>query len=140
MTDYTGSNTPADQRDLWRTPPALFAALDAEFCFQLDAAAAPHNALCRQYEQLLDFDQVQLQFEPEALEAVAQKAIDRKIGARGLRAVLEDLMIPIMYEIPSDPDVERVVITKRCVGEGCAPDIYRKGAKALEPGEHAAGA
>lgn len=44
MTDYTGSNTPADQRDLWRTPPALFAALDAEFCFQLDAAAAPHNA------------------------------------------------------------------------------------------------
>ncbi|WP_220703969.1 phage N-6-adenine-methyltransferase, partial [Citrobacter braakii] len=41
MTDYTGSNTPTDQRDLWRTPPALFAALDAEFCFQLDAAAAP---------------------------------------------------------------------------------------------------
>ncbi len=100
----------------------------------------PHNALCRQYEQLLDFDQVQLQFEPEALEAVAQKAIDRKIGARGLRAVLEDLMIPIMYEIPSDPDVERVVITKRCVEEGCAPEIYRKGAKALTPGEHAAGA
>ncbi len=47
MTDYTGSNTPADQRDLWRTPPALFASLNAEFCFQLDAAAAPHNALCR---------------------------------------------------------------------------------------------
>lgn len=49
MTDYTGSNTPADQRDLWRTPPALFASLDAEFCFQLDAAAAPHNALCRKF-------------------------------------------------------------------------------------------
>lgn len=49
MTDYTGSNTPADQRDLWRTPPALFYALDAEFCFQLDAAAAPHNALCRKF-------------------------------------------------------------------------------------------
>ncbi|MBY6253829.1 phage N-6-adenine-methyltransferase [Citrobacter werkmanii] len=49
MTDYTGSNTPADQRDLWRTPPALFAALDAEFCFQLDAAAAPQNALCRKF-------------------------------------------------------------------------------------------
>ncbi|EFN9166760.1 phage N-6-adenine-methyltransferase [Escherichia coli] len=48
MTDYTGSNTPADQRDLWRTPPALFASLDAEFCFQLDAAAA-HNALCRKF-------------------------------------------------------------------------------------------
>lgn len=49
MTDYTGSNTPAEQRDLWRTPPSLFAALDAEFCFQLDAAAAPHNALCRKF-------------------------------------------------------------------------------------------
>lgn len=49
MTDFTGSNTPADQRDLWRTPPALFASLDAEFCFQLDAAAAPHNALCRKF-------------------------------------------------------------------------------------------
>ena len=49
MTDYTGSNTTADQRDLWRTPPALFASLDAEFCFQLDAAAAPHNTLCRKF-------------------------------------------------------------------------------------------
>ena len=49
MTDYTGSNTPAEQRDLWLTPPSLFAALDAEFCFQLDAAAAPHNALCRKF-------------------------------------------------------------------------------------------
>lgn len=49
MSDYTGSNTPVEQRDLWRTPPALFAALDAEFCFQLDAAAAPHNSLCNRY-------------------------------------------------------------------------------------------
>lgn len=49
MTDFTGSNTPADQRDLWRTPPAIFVSLDAEFCFQLDAAAAPHNALCRKF-------------------------------------------------------------------------------------------
>ncbi|EOV6179729.1 phage N-6-adenine-methyltransferase [Klebsiella pneumoniae] len=47
--DYGGSKTPADQRDLWRTPPALFACLNAEFCFQLDAAAAPHNALCRKF-------------------------------------------------------------------------------------------
>ena len=47
--DYGGSKTPLDQRDLWRTPPALFASLDAEFCFQLDAAAAPYNALCRKF-------------------------------------------------------------------------------------------
>ena len=49
MTDFAGSNTPVDQRDLWRTPPAIFSALDAEFCFQLDAAAAPYNALCRKF-------------------------------------------------------------------------------------------
>ncbi len=49
MSDYTGSSTPAEQRDLWRTPPALFSALNAEFCFQLDAAAAKHNALCRRF-------------------------------------------------------------------------------------------
>ncbi|MBV4411833.1 phage N-6-adenine-methyltransferase [Enterobacteriaceae bacterium YMB-R22] len=49
MTDYTGSNTPADQRDSWRTPPELFSALDAEFCFQLDAAASVENTLCRRY-------------------------------------------------------------------------------------------
>lgn len=59
MTDYTGSNTPVERRDLWRTPPALFAALDAEFCFQLDAAAAPEllealQELSRQYGRLWD--------------------------------------------------------------------------------------
>ena len=49
MTDFNGSKTPADQRDLWRTPPALFASLNAEVCFQLDAAAAPYNTLCRKF-------------------------------------------------------------------------------------------
>ena len=85
----------------------------------------PKNALCKQYEQLLDFDHVELVFEPEALDALAQKAIDRQIGARGLRAVLETLMIPIMYEIPSDPQIKRVVITAACVNDGEAPAITR---------------
>ena len=83
----------------------------------------PHNALCRQYEQLLDFDQVQLQFEPEALEAVAQKAIDRKIGARGLRAVMEGILTPMMYDIPSDPAVVKAVITKDCVEGRSGPEL-----------------
>ena len=100
----------------------------------------PRNALCRQYAQLFQFDNVTLEFEDGALEAVAQKAIDRRIGARGLRAVLEELMIPIMYEIPSDPDVERVVITERCVEAGELPTVYHKGTPKLEAKDSAAGA
>ena len=87
----------------------------------------PKNALCRQYRRLLELDKVTLDFEPEALEAIAQKAIDRKIGARGLRAVLERVMTKVMYEIPSDPSISQVVITKECVETGCDPVVrYRK--------------
>ena len=89
---------------------------------------------------MFQFDNVTLEFEDGALEAVAQKAIDRRIGARGLRAVLEELMIPIMYEIPSDPDVERVVITERCVEAGELPTVYHKGTPKLEAKDSAAGA
>ena len=79
----------------------------------------PKNALCRQYRKLLELDHVTLDFEKEALAAIAQKAIDRKIGARGLRAVLEDVMTKVMYEIPSDPTVTKAVITADCVeGKG----------------------
>lgn len=75
----------------------------------------PKNALCRQYQKLLQYDNVELEFEPKALEAVAQRAIDRQIGARGLRAVLESVMTDIMYEIPSDKTISKVVITEGCV-------------------------
>lgn len=83
----------------------------------------PKNALCRQYRKLLELDHVTLDFEVAALEAIAQKAIDRKIGARGLRAVLEDVMTKIMYEIPSDPTISQVLITKDCVENGSEPEI-----------------
>ena len=85
----------------------------------------PKNALCRQYKRLLQFDNVELEYESEALEAVAQKAIDRQIGARGLRAVMEMLMIPVMYEIPSDEYIQRVVITEKCVNGEEPPRIIR---------------
>ena len=85
----------------------------------------PKNALCRQYKRLLQFDNVELEYEPEALEAVAQKAIDRQIGARGLRAVMEMLMIPVMYEIPSDEYIQRVIITEKCVNGEEPPRIIR---------------
>lgn len=75
----------------------------------------PKNALVKQYQKLLEYDDVELEFSPDALEAVADKAIERNIGARGLRAVMESLLTQIMYEIPSDPTVEKAVITKACV-------------------------
>ena len=86
----------------------------------------PKNALCRQYQKLLEMDHVELDFEPDALGAVAQKAIDRKIGARGLRAVLESVMTKVMYEIPSDPTITKVLITRECVEDGVEPKLFRK--------------
>ena len=84
----------------------------------------PKNALTKQYEKLLSMDDVELEIQPEALEAVAQKAIDRQIGARGLRAVMEQAMIPIMYEIPSDLTIKKVTITPECI-QGGEPIIER---------------
>ena len=75
----------------------------------------PKNALVKQYQKLFSFDDVELVFQPEALEAVADKAIERNIGARGLRAVMEGLLTDIMYDIPDRPDVKRVTITAACV-------------------------
>ena len=75
----------------------------------------PKNALVRQYHRLLEYDNVELSFDEGALEAVADKAIERNIGARGLRAVMEGVLTEIMYDIPSDPTVAKVVITPACV-------------------------
>ena len=85
----------------------------------------PKNALCKQYYKLLEFDGVTLSFEKEALEAIAEQAIARKIGARGLRAVLEQIMQNIMYEIPSDPTIKSVLVTKACVTDHEPPQIVR---------------
>lgn len=85
----------------------------------------PKNALCRQYRRLLELDKVTLDFEKAALDAIAQKAIDRKIGARGLRAVLEEVMTKVMYDIPSDPTITKVLITRECVEKGSEPEITR---------------
>ncbi len=84
----------------------------------------PKNALTRQYASLLKMDNVELEIQQEALEAIAQKAIDRQIGARGLRAVMEQTMTHIMYEIPSDLTIKKVIITPECV-QGSAPLILR---------------
>ena len=88
----------------------------------------PKNALTKQYEALLAMDNVELEIQPEALECIAQKAIDRQIGARGLRAVMEQTMTKIMYMIPSDLTIRKVIITPECV-DGGQPEIVRNKAK-----------
>ena len=93
----------------------------------------PKNALCKQYHKLLSYDQVELSFEKGALEAIAEKAIERQIGARGLRAIMEEIMTKIMYEIPSDPTIQSICITERCVREGEPPQITRDAAKPRAP-------
>ena len=75
----------------------------------------PKNALCKQYKQILSYDGVELEFTPEALTAVAQMAVERKIGARGLRAVMEGILTPLMYEIPSDKTITKVTVTEEFV-------------------------
>ena len=89
----------------------------------------PKNALCRQYKKLLEYDHVELTFEDKALEAIAQQAIDRQIGARGLRAVLESVMADVMYEIPSDKTITKVLITEASVSGKEKPLVQRTQAK-----------
>ena len=88
----------------------------------------PKNALVKQYIALLEMDNVKLEIQDEALEAIAQKAIDRQIGARGLRAVMEETMLKVMYTIPSDLSIRKVIITAECVNGG-EPKIVRNKAK-----------
>ena len=98
----------------------------------------PKNALVKQYCKLLDYDKVDLQFTPEALGAVADKAIERNIGARGLRAVMEGVLMPIMYEIPSDPTISKVTVTEACIRDGAAPEVEHDGSRTRElPGNSA---
>ena len=75
----------------------------------------PKNALVRQYGYLLDLDGVELLFEPAALKKIAHQAIERKSGARGLRAIVENVLMETMFELPSRADVKQVVITEKCV-------------------------
>lgn len=98
----------------------------------------PKNALVKQYRRLFEIDGVELEIEEDALRAVAQKAIQRKTGARGLRGILESVMTDIMYEIPSRDDVEKCIITKAAIEEGVRPTLVLKDPKKeLESGETA---
>ena len=86
----------------------------------------PKNALTKQYKKLFELDDVKLEFTPEALEEVANLAVKRKIGARGLRSILENAMMDLMYEIPSDNNIGICTITKDVVDKTGEPElVYR---------------
>ena len=85
----------------------------------------PKNALTRQYKALLALDNVELTYEQAALEAIADRAIEMEIGARGLRSVMENAMTRVMYDVPSDPSIRQVIITADCIREGTDPEVRR---------------
>ena len=93
----------------------------------------PKNALCKQYHKLFSYDHVALSFEAGALDAIAEKAIERQIGARGLRAIMEQIMTPTMYDIPSDPTIQSVLVTEDCVRNGTKPSVTRDASKPRQP-------
>ena len=86
----------------------------------------PKTALTTQYRALMALDNVELVYEPEALEAIADKAIEMEIGARGLRSVMERAMTGVMYEVPSDPSIRKVIITADCIRSGSQPEMLRE--------------
>jgi ATP-dependent Clp protease ATP-binding subunit ClpX len=102
----------------------------------MDILTQPKNALVRQYQRMFEIDGVDLEFEPDALEAIADLAVLRKTGARGLRAIMEEVLGPIMFEVPSTEDVARVIVTKQSVLENAAPTIVPR--KAVRPTEKSA--
>ena len=89
----------------------------------IDIVTKPKNALVKQYKKLFKLDNVELEFEKEALEVIVDKAIERKTGARGLRSIIEEIMRDIMFEIPSNPKIEKCIITKATVENGEPPKI-----------------
>ena len=89
----------------------------------MDILTTPKNALVRQYQRMFEIDGVELEFEKEALESIADLAVLRQTGARGLRAILEEVLGPIMFDVPSDETVGRVIVTKAAVLENAAPTI-----------------
>ena len=91
----------------------------------LDIMTKPRNALTKQYKKLLELDEVELEFTEGSLNAMVDKAIERKTGARGLRSIMEDTMRDIMYDIPSDPKIVKCTITEETVKEHASPELVR---------------
>ena len=83
----------------------------------------PRNSLVRQYERLFEMDGVELRIDSDALHAIASKAIERKTGARGLRGIMEEILVPVMFDVPDRDDIAQVIIHRGCVTDGEAPEL-----------------
>ena len=105
--------------------------LDREALIRI--STEPKNSLVKQYKKLLEIDGVELEFTREALEAIVDKAIERKTGARGLRSIIEEIMRDIMYDVPSNPKIEKCTITKETVLENKGPELVINENKNVEP-------
>lgn len=95
----------------------------------------PKNALVKQYQKLMEMDGVELEFEQEALEAIAKEAIKRNTGARGLRAIIEGIMLDVMYDLPSREDVSKCIITQETVVNKVLPQLVTKEGEVISPAE-----
>ncbi|MDI3281502.1 MAG: AAA family ATPase, partial [Bacillota bacterium] len=98
-------------------------ALDEEALVRI--LTEPKNALVKQFKKFLELDGVELEFTPEALRLIAQKALKRKTGARGLRSIIEDFMLDVMYEVPSQDDIKKIVINEAAVNKEGPPIIVK---------------
>ncbi len=105
--------------------PVLTALHELDRAALVKILSEPKNSIVKQYTQLVGMDDVELVFEQEALEAIADKTLEKKTGARGLRSIMEQTLIPIMFKVPSEPTISKVIITADCVKNGTAPDVER---------------
>lgn len=105
--------------------------LDTEALIQI--LTVPKNSIVAQYKKLFELDNVELSFEDEALTAIAEKAQEQRTGARGLRGIMEGILMNLMYETPSDETIEKIVITKETVTDGAEPQITKKKEKLSFP-------
>ncbi len=99
----------------------------------INILSQPKNALVKQYNKLFEIDNVELEFTEDALKAIADEAIARKTGARGLRAIVEDIMIDIMFDIPSDENISKVIITESTIKSKELPELVRLGENEVRP-------
>lgn len=96
----------------------------------------PKNAIVKQYQKLFSYDKVKLEIEDDALIEIAKKALSQKTGARGLRSILESVLMQSMYSVPSDGTITKVIVKKECVTENAQPELVRKkAAKKAEAAE-----
>ena len=103
--------------------PVITALSDLDKAALVRILTEPKNCLVSQYKKLFDLDKVDLEFTPDALDAIAEKTIARKTGARGLRSIMEDTLKNLMFEVPSDYTIEKITVTKDSVENGAAPEI-----------------